>query len=187
MNEFDYSLYINEKLYNIYVDSSRDEWKRIVINNVELVNEKYTLTLNRKAYMIYYPIKIGDNELVISIDDAPLSHKYNLYLNNVSVIDGTILTDDYEKSKAITENGFRNFAKKNWKNILKDNLLWLIAPGVISVIILLEPLDKLILRKVIAILLLPIMLPLFVIFEWWHNKNVVKKFNNCFRSQTFIS
>ena len=95
MNTFEYSFYIDDTIYNIYIDSSKDEWKRIVINNCVLVYEKYTLALNRKAYIIYYPIDLNGNELVISIDDNPIMHQYNIYLDNISLIDGTCLDEQY--------------------------------------------------------------------------------------------
>ncbi|MBQ7798850.1 MAG: hypothetical protein IJ370_00005, partial [Oscillospiraceae bacterium] len=75
MNTFKHKFYIDEKLNTVFVDSSNNEYKRIVINNKEVVNEKYTLSLNRSAYIIYYPIKIGNDELVISIDDNSIIHE----------------------------------------------------------------------------------------------------------------
>ena len=113
MNTFTYKFYIENKPYTVFIDSSKDEWKRIIINNKEVVNEKYTLALNRKAYIIYYPINISDNEIVISIDDSPLKHSYNVYLNNVSLLDETNLDDEYLSATSTVEKGFSSFLKNN--------------------------------------------------------------------------
>ena len=112
MNTFECRFVIGEKTYNLYIDSSKDEWKRIVLNNKEVVNDKYTLALNSKAYIIYYPIEIDGNELIVSIDDNPLIHTYNVYLNKKSIIDGTDLEEKIIKSKDLVKNGFLEFCTK---------------------------------------------------------------------------
>ena len=128
MNTFEYSFYIGEKLYNVYIDSSADEKKRIVINNTELINENFTLNSNRKAYIIYYPIGLGDDELIISIDDTPIFHKYNIYLNGISLLDETNFKESYDEAAAIVKNGFVNFMKLNWLETFKNNFISLIFP-----------------------------------------------------------
>ena len=113
MNTFSHKFYIDDKPYTVFVDSSQDEYKKIIINNTEIVKEKYTLSLNRKAYIIYYPIEIDKNEIVVSIDDTALNHSYNIYLNGVSLIDDTRLDERYNQAVKITENGFMSFVRRN--------------------------------------------------------------------------
>ncbi len=99
------------------------------------MNEEYTLALNNDAYIIYYPIDVAGNKLVISIDDNPIVHIYNVYLNNVSLVDGTKLNDSYLAVSAVLEKGFLNFFKCNWFKIIKENFLEFIGAVVTVAVI----------------------------------------------------
>ena len=162
MNTFEDSFYIGDKYYHIFVDSSKNEQKRIVINNKEIINEDYTLAFNSKAYIIYYPIDIDGNELVVAIDDKPIVHIYNLYLNNVSLIDGSQLDNEYLNTKLIVENGFKAFVKNNWFEILKNALLFIIFFNIASIVY-----DGFDLKSLIYTLLIsPLFSPVFILIEW---------------------
>jgi len=185
MNTFTYKFYIENKPYTVFIDSSKDEWKRIIINNKEVVNEKYTLALNRKAYIIYYPINISDNELVISIDDSPLKHSYNVYLNNVSLLDETNLDDEYLSAISTVEKGFSSFLKNNWFKILIENLFSILATLAGFSLFFWLTLDEFIIRFLLAFIIVPLALPIFIAGEWFHMKNIIKKYKNCFRPTVF--
>ncbi len=187
MNTFEHDFYVGEKLCTIYVDSSHDEWKRIVINGQELVNEKYTLALNRKAYIIYYPIEVEGNELVISIDDNPLIHTYNLYLNGVSLLDGTRLDEGYLAADSILKEGFKSFLKDNWFKILKENLIYIIGVVCFMALINGHSEKEFTVRFLLSFVITPIALPAFIAGEWFHNKNIVKKYKSCFRPKKILS
>ena len=186
MNTFELDFRIGEKYYYLYVDSSKDEWKRIVINNKELVNEKYTLALNRKAYIIYYPIIISDDVLVVSIDDTPLVHKYNVYLNNVSLIDNSRLDAEYKDAIKQTSVGVKKFVKNNWSSILKNNIIALIASLFAYSLWHYHTVKEFTFKFFLIFLIVPIFLPLFVVAEWLHYKNVIKKYKNCFRNKRYL-
>lgn len=185
MNTFEYNLRINDKDYYIFVDSSKNEQKRIVINNEEIVKEKYTLFLNWKAYIIYYPIDIEGNELVISIDDNPIVHKYNVFLNNVSLIDGTYLDSKYKEANLILEKGFKIFAKENWFKIAKEYFWFILSFVIISIFLDGFTFKEFYIKILLFLLTTPLFLLLFIIMEWYHNKNIVKNYKNCFRPKVF--
>ena len=186
MNTFELDFRIGEKYYYLYVDSSKDEWKRIVINNQELVSEKYTLALNRHAYIIYYPIIISDNVLVVSIDDSPLVHKYNVYLNNVSLIDNSHLDDKYNEAVKQTSVGIKKFIKNNWSSILKNNIIALISSLLAYSLWHYLNAKEFTFMFFLIFLIVPIFLPLFVAVEWLHYKNVIKKYKSCFRKKRYL-
>ncbi len=183
MNTFEYDFSIENKKYFVFIDTSKDEMKRIVINNQEVVNEEYTLSLNRKAYIIYYPIEINGNELVVSIDDTMLKHEYNLFLNNVSLLDGSQLNDKYIVAASVVKNGLKSFIKNNWVDILKENFLYII--GMIFFMALIDGYSEkeFALRFLVSFIIVLLFLPLIVLAEWIHNKNIVKKYKNCFRTK----
>ena len=181
MNKFEFSFHIDEKAYYIYIDSSKDEWKKISINNIEIVNEKYTLALNKEAYIIYYPIDILGNQLVISIDDNSLIHKYNIYLNKRSLIDDTLLDEQYIMANSILKKGFSHFLKNNWFIIFKENLLAIVGAVITFGIICNYTLFAFSVKFLLSFIIVPLAMPAFIAGEWFHNKNVVKKYKNCFR------
>ena len=181
MNTFEYSFYIEEKLYNVYIDSSDDKKKRIVINNIELINEDFTLNLNRKAYIIYYPIELGNNELVISIDDTPIFHKYNIYLNGISLLDKTDLKESYDKAAATVKNGFVNFMKANWSETFKNNFISLIFTAFVLGGATNYTVKTAWLKVLLIIVLVALTLPLFLWLDWLNLKDIIKKYDSCFR------
>ena len=181
MNTFEISFYIDDKPYNLYIDSSKDDWKRIVINNQEIFNEEYTLSLNRHAYIIYYPINIAENELVIAIDDRPLKHIYNVFLNGTSLLDGTQLNENYLKANKLLDEGFKNFLKNNWLKILVENILALISCVVTFALMYNYSQREFNVKFLLVFIIVPLALPAFIAGEWFHTKNIVRKFKNCFR------
>ena len=186
MNTFECRFVIGEKTYNLYIDSSKDEWKRIVLNNKEVVNDKYTLALNSKAYIIYYPIEIDGNELIVSIDDNPLIHTYNVYLNKKSIIDGTDLEEKIIKSKDLVKNGFWNFVQNNWLKVFISQLPFFICMAVIWSVKHGFTFRGLCMVVLSACIFLVLWLPVFIIGEWVHNKNIIKKYKNCFRPKMYL-
>lgn len=183
MNRFEYDFYIENKKYYVFIDTSKDEIKRIVINNQEVVNEEYTLSLNRKAYIIYYPIEINGNELVVSIDDTMLKHEYNLFLNNVSLLDGSQLNDKYIAADLVVKNGLKKFIKNKGLDILKENLLYIIGIIFFMALVNVYSENEFTLRFLLSFVIVPLFLPLIVLVEWVHNKNIIKKYKNCFRTK----
>ena len=181
MNTFSHKFYIDDKPYTIFVDSSQDEYKKIIINNKEIVKEKYTLSLNRKAYIIYYPIEIDKNEIVISIDDTALNHSYNIYLNGVSLIDGTRLDERYNRAVKITENGFMSFVRRNWMKILLQNIVYMIASVIGLSVFHCYTTEQFNIRFLLIFIVVPLLLPVFIAGDWFHEKNIIKKYKNCFR------
>lgn len=186
MNTFSYELYINKKTYNIYVDSSKDDWKIIKINGQIVVKEKYTLSLNSKAYIIYYPIQIDGREIVISIDDNPLKHTYNIYLDKKSLLDSTLLENDYLKSNKIIKNGFLCFARQNWKKILLDNMLSFVAISVFLAIMDGYLIKDIALKIIISTFLIISVFPIFILIEWLGHRDIIRKYHNCFRPKLYM-
>ena len=182
MNRFEYVFYINDKQYYIYVDTSQNEIKKIILNNIEIVNEKYTLALNSKAYIIYYPIKIKEHTLVVSINDKPLKHEYNIFLDGVSLINNKRIDAEYERSKIIVQKGFKKFFCNNWLEILKENILELMLSVCGMAAFWGFALKEFTVKFSLVFIIAPLLLPLFVYIEWIHNKNIVKKYKSCFRN-----
>ena len=181
MNTFKHKFYIDEKPYTVFVDSSNNEYKRIVINNKEVVNEKYTLSLNRSAYIIYYPIKIGNDELVISIDDNSIIHEYNIYLNGISLTDESRLDEKYKSAKEAIEKGFFNFLKNNWLKILAKYIVEF-GIGFIGVsVICAYTWRKFKIGLLALFLVIPLAFPLLLAVEWFDNKKIANKYQSCFR------
>ena len=181
MNTFELAFYIGNTRYDLFVDSTQDELKRIVINGKELVNEKFTLNLSRRDSVIYYPIVIGDDELVVSINDEEIVHEYNVYLNNTSLIDGSILNREYEAALAQVKKGFKSFVKDGWPTLLKNNLF-----SIAATLLVLSAVYYYNAESIIGVLLLvlfgaPLLFGLFIYGEWTHAKNAVKRFNIRFR------
>jgi len=181
MNTFKHKFYIDEKPYTVFVDSSNNEYKRIVINNKEVVNEKYTLSLNRSAYIIYYPIKIGNDELVISIDDNSIIHEYNIYLNGISLTDESRLDEKYKSAQEAIEMGFLEFSKRNWIKVLKNYLIEFIIALISVSLLCAYTLKKIILFFLLIILIIPLAIPLFLVVDWFDNKKIIRKYQSCFR------
>ncbi len=186
MNTFECDFFIDRKLYTVFVDLSHDEWKRVVINGQEVVNEKYTLALNRKAYIIHYPVEVDGNELVISIDDDPLVHTYNVYWNGVSILDKTPLDERYTAADSIVKEGFSTFLKGNWVRILKENLFEIIGAVVTLSVLCNYTFREFGLRFLLSFIITPLALPAFIAGEWFHNKNIVKNYKSCFRPKKFL-
>ena len=183
MNTFDFVFYIGEKRYDLYVDSSKNEWKRIVLNNKELFNEEYTIAFNTKAYVIYYPIAIGDDTLVVSINDNELVHDYNVYLNNVSLIDGTRLDQEYKESQKQVEMGFKAFVKSNLLEVARNNIAVLVAALAAFWAFWMQSSMHIAIKIALIALTDPLILAVLLVGEWVHCKNVVKKFKSCFRKK----
>lgn len=181
MNTFEYRLIINEKPYSIYLDSSKDEWKKIIINNSVVLEEKFTLALNKNAYIIYYVICIDGHEVVLSVDDSPLEHKYDIFLDGISLLTEKALDSDYTIAKENISKGFKKFCKDNWKSLLIAS----IGSFSVSVVAMFAlgtwGFEKWYFRILLALLAIPVTLPIFIIAEWIHNKNIIKKYKNCFR------
>ena len=187
MNTFECDFRIAGKLYTVYVDSSHDEWKKIAINGQEIANEKYTLAFNSRAYIIYYPVEVDGNELIISIDDNPLRHIYNIYLNGVSILDKTRVDEQYVTACSIVNKGFATFIKKSWHKILKDNLFGIIGTAITLSALCNLTLNEFGLRILLAFMIMQFALPIFVAGEWFHNRNIVKNYKSCFRPKTFLN
>ena len=166
MNTFEFRFRLDNNVYDVYIDSSKNENKRIVINNCEVINEKYTLSLNNTAYIIYYPIKIGENQLVISIDDKPFEHVYNVYLNNKSLLDGSSIDEKYLQSHLKLKNGFKRFVKENWLNVLKENLIAIVSSVFCCTILLQFTILDMMLRIALAFIIIPVLMPILIFVEW---------------------
>ncbi len=178
MNTFRHQFYIGEALYTVFIDSSKDEWKRIVINNKELINEKYTLYLNRNAYTIYYPIDLNGNELVVSIDDSFIIHDYNIYLNGISLLDQSHLEKDYAQANKTVETGLKAFIVQNF---FRKSIKAFLFVGTFIVIKCLSQKHFNPALSLLLFLLAPIFAFLLILLEWSHNKSIVKKYKKCFR------
>lgn len=187
MNIFEYRIFINEKPYSIYVDSSKDEYKKIIINNTVVVEEKYTLALNKDAYIIYYVILIDGQEVVLSVDDNPLEHKYDIFLDGISLVSGKALDSDYAYAKANLEKGFRNFCRENWRALLKENILSFLLSAIALFALGIWTFDLWFIRILLVLLSVPITLPIFILSEWVYNKNIVRKYPKCFRPKVLFS
>ena len=183
LNIFEYRLILNEEIFNIHVDSSRDEWKKIVINNVELVNEKYTLSLNPRAYIIYYPITLKNDEIIIAIDDRGLQHEYDIYLNGYSLLNGKEIEETVNLAKENICRGFRIFFRLNWKKQLKENIVFFASSFFALSCLGIFTIDKIPFILPVSISIFLSLHPLFMVIEWIHNKNIVKKFTQCFREK----
>ncbi len=183
MNTFELTFTIDDKRYDLFVDSSNDDYKRIVINNKELVNERFTLLFNPRLHKIYYPINISGNSLVVSIDDTSLSHEYNIYLNNVSLLDNTELDEEYTKAIEQTKNGLKNFVKNNWLTILKDNILAIFISFAGVFWLWYHSFRKFIIMFFGIFIIILLLLPAFILGEWLHLKGIIKKHQNCFREE----
>ena len=136
--------------------------------------------------MIYYPIIIEDNILVVSIDDTPLIHKYNVYFNNVSLLDNSLLDAEYKDALKQTSVGIKKFIKNNWVSILKNNIFALIASLFAYSIWHYHTAKEFTFMFFLIFLVVPIFLPLFVAVEWLHYKNIINKYKNCFRKEQFL-
>lgn len=185
MNTFEHRIFLKGIPYSIFVDSSKGDEKRVIINNREIVKENCSITSFSRRHIIYYPIDINGAKIVIEINDVPLEHEYNLYVDDVSVINGNILSSEYNDALKKSNEGFKAFCKNNWRSTAKDNLFSLLISFVVMFFFAYFNFDGLIVRTILTIVFLPLYLPIFLVAEWVHIKNLLKNYKNCFREEKF--
>jgi len=186
MNKFTYEYVIDGRNYEFCVDSSKDDNKIITVNGHLALQEKYTLSLNREAYIIYYPIKIGEHEVVISIDDTGIIHEYNIFLDGISGISGKPLNLEYETSESHLTRGIKAFIKNNWLKVLLDYFLSIFGMVLVAAFAIGYSDKEITIRLLLSLVVIPVLLPVLLLVEWKHNVNIVKKFSRCFRPKVII-
>ena len=186
MNKFKYNCIIDGVTYDFFVDTSKGENKIISVNGKTVIEEEYTLSLNKQAYIIYYPIKIKNHTVVISIDDKPLFHEYNIYLDGVSLIDGNRIDKEYEQAKTILQNGTKYFIRHHTLKVLKDNLGAMLSAVLLTAVLNNYENIGIVVRLLLSFVIVPIFMPLFMFVEWKHNEKILKKYKQCFKTEIEI-
>ena len=180
MNNFDYRIWIEDIPYSISVNSQEGENVRIVVNQTVIFSQKCASWMKPRTDIMYFPFSIKDQNIVVSIDDRDLQHKYNIYVNEISPIDQKNLYDDFNHALRIINNGFFNYIKSHWyKVLLKMGLLGISF----SWFALLYRQEILTIHQMLLVTLVSILLsPLILLSEWWFELRTVKKFKNRFRT-----
>ncbi len=171
-NTFDYRLFIDEVPYSISVDSSDGDRKRIVVNRTVVFDDVCAGFLPPTTDILYFPFVIKNKRIVISIDDREIQHKYNIYVNDVSPIDGSSVYGDLNKAKADVSGGFFGFIKRKWKKILLENLALMVA-GYFAF--------REFKKWEFYIAFIVICLVAIVLAEWLSAKSIIKKFNRRYK------
>ncbi len=177
-NTFDYRLFVDEIPYSISVISTADDRKRIVVNKTVVFDDICAGYLPPRTDILYFPFNIRDEKIVISIDDRELQHKFNIYINGVSPIDGSTVYGDLKEAERDVSGGFLDFIERKWKKLLVENLCIIVA-GLIALYDLKS--------WVFSVLFILLSLVATVLFEWFSAKNTVKKFNRRFKIKKEIS
>ena len=179
MNKFEYRIRINDIPYSINVDTSEGDFVRIVVNQTVIFNEKCASWMSPRTDIMYFPFRIKDKSIVLSVDDRELQHKYNIYVDDISPIDQTGLYDDYDRALKIVNGGFVNYIKSHWHKILiKMGILAISFPwfALLYREEILTP-NQMLFVSVVATLLTPML----ILGEWWFEIRTVKRFKNRFR------
>ena len=73
------------------------------------------------------------------------------------------------------------FFKYNWMKILIENLVEFLSTLATFFIVFSYSFEKFDKGILLTFIITPILLPVFIIVEWYHNKNIIKKYHTCFR------
>lgn len=181
MNTFDYRIFIDDIPYSIFIDFYTDERKRIVINNQVILNEEPSNRLS--DFNIYLPIKIKEHTITVHVRSEGENRYYDIFIDGISQIDGKSITEPLIIAKENTKDGILEFTKKQWKNILAEVLIPLVIACILNFLTNDYTVEDIKRHILLALSFLPVLFVIFDIFEYFKNKNIIKRFNKKFREE----
>ncbi|MCQ2461864.1 MAG: hypothetical protein MJ177_00490 [Clostridia bacterium] len=121
MNSFISDFYIGNNLHRVEVLASPfKSSQKIFVDNKPFIDHKGTLVNGH----MFYDITVENVPLVVSIRDCGLCCECNVFLDNVSIIDGARLDARKTEAEKNIEEGFSKYMLKNTGRFLKQSVIF---------------------------------------------------------------
>jgi len=184
VNSFEHRIFIDDIPYTIAVDATDGDRKRIVVNKTVVYDDICASWMSPKCDIMYFSFYIKNKYIVVSVDDRELTFKYNIFIDNVSPIDGADIEDDYRKASSTLKNGLKQFVKSNCIRFLIESILLGVALPFFNLVTDGEKLTPM--SFLIAGVSVIVFFPVFIIAEWGINKSIVKNYKKRFRNKSVV-